>query len=154
MSSSFNTSRKTSDIRVKNCCFFSSKWIWALPPPLTVTFHVITFLFLLLFYLQMWHLQPKATLMLWSEWVNWPVRVKDPKIWVSDCSHLVTSPVFRLSLSLSVCLFVWWRLASVTPASLTSSISSSYTDVIQHQLPVQGKLWEGRVWVDAGGVFF
>lgn len=32
------------------------------------------------FFLQTWHLLPKATLMHWSEWVNWPVRVKDPKI--------------------------------------------------------------------------
>lgn len=100
MSSNLNISRKkTSHMRVKNDYFY---WNWALPPPLTVTFHVITFLFLLLFYFQMWHLQPKATLMLWSEWVNWPVRVKDPKIWVSDWSHLMISPVFCPPLS--VCL--------------------------------------------------
>lgn len=58
------------------------------------------------FLLQMWHLLPKATLMLWSEWVNWPARVKDPKIWVSvshtpdDSVCLPISRSLRLSLSL------------------------------------------------------
>lgn len=31
--------------------------------------------------------------MLWSEWVNWPVRVKDPKTWVSDV-YMMTLPSF------------------------------------------------------------
>lgn len=46
-------------------------------------FHAFLFVptfFLFFFFLQTWHLLPKATLMHWSEWVNWPVRVKDPKI--------------------------------------------------------------------------
>lgn len=72
------------------------------------------------FLLQMWHLLPKATLMLWSEWVNWPARVKDPKIWVSvshtpdDSVCLPISRSLRLSLSLS---FPLLALASVTLTS-------------------------------------
>lgn len=47
--------------------------------------------------------------MLWYEWVNWPVRVKDPKIWVSNkdcldelsfCWHFVFLSVLALALPL------------------------------------------------------
>lgn len=59
--------------------------------------------------------------MLWSEWVNWPVRVKDPKTWVSDV-YMITLPSFFPS---------YWRVTF-------SFLFSGYTGLIEkpHYLSV------------------
>lgn len=88
---------------MKNCCFFSSKWIWALPPPLTVTFHVITFFVLASL------LSPDVTfaakgyfdaLVRMGELASESQGSKDLGKWLLSPGDLTCFP----SLSLSVCL--------------------------------------------------